>query len=492
MSLNTIAEWFIPDAIRQDAEGLIRARTVVSVGLLAGLIAPLFALSYFKLHHPAMGTGILLGGIAMLLGPLLLKLSGALRLVAQLIVLVMYLMVCWMVYVNGGIMSTSIMWFAVVPFAAIFVSGRRAGIVWTLLTFVMIAVMFLLSAAGDIPPTPIAHEELPILQAKSLIGLTLVVLSLALANDRAKSRSFAKLEQAREAAELATQAMKQMMEQVTHSISAASNESRDIAGSTQMIARTMNEQRNRAEDMVVIAQQMAVVTSQNAAQSHCATSMAANAGHAANGGGQAMDQAVNQLNQAGEVIMHAVERMEDLGERSAEVNGIVQLIRDIADQTNLLALNAAIEAARAGEMGRGFAVVADEVRKLAERTQHATLDIEQKIGLIVSGTNEAIDAIRNGNAQVRAGREHAVDAQQRLAGIIRDTHALAQLLREVSQAEENQNTGFARFAGDITAVGDSSRTLSGETDTIASATERLDRLMAELGDNMRQFQLAAS
>ncbi|SCK28917.1 methyl-accepting chemotaxis protein [Vogesella sp. LIG4] len=492
MSLNAIIEWFIPDSIRQDADGLIRARTVVSVGLLAGVIAPLFAISYFKLHHPAMGTGIVVGGMAMLLGALLLKLSGALRVVAQFIVLVMYLMVCWMVYVNGGIMSTSIMWFASVPFAAIFVSGRTSGIVWTLLTFSMIAVMFLLSAAGDIPPTPIAHEELPILQAKSLIGLTLVVLSLALAYDRAKSRSFARLEQAREAAEHATRAMKEMMEQVTRSISAASSESRDIAGSTQMIARTMSTQRHRAEGMVVIAQQMAVVTSQNAAQSHSATSMAHNAGSAANDGGAAMDQAVGQLNQAGEVIAHAVQRMEELEQRSAEVNGIVQLIRDIADQTNLLALNAAIEAARAGEMGRGFAVVADEVRKLAERTQHATLDIEQKIGLIVSGTHQAIDAIRNGNDQVHAGRQHALDAQQRLAGIIRDTHALAQLLGEVSQAEECQNQGFAQFAGDIGAVGDASRTLSGETETIASATERLDKLMAELGDNVQQFRLATA
>jgi methyl-accepting chemotaxis protein len=280
------------------------------------------------------------------------------------------------------------------------------------------------------------------------------------------------------------------MEQVTRSLHAASTESREITGSTHMIARTMSEQRKRAEQMVGAAQEMAAVTSHNASQSQSATSMASHAGEAANGGGLAMDKAVSQLNQAGEVIARAAERMEDLGQRSAEVSGIVQLIRDIADQTNLLALNAAIEAARAGEMGRGFAVVADEVRKLAERTQQATLDIETKIRLIVDGTNQAIDAIRDGNAQMRSGRENTVDAQQRLAGIIQDTHRLNQLLREVSQAEESQNQGFAAFTSNITAVGESTRTLSGEVETIAQATERLDTLMAELGESVRLFKQA--
>ena len=490
MSLHTITEWFIPEPVRQIPDNLIRARTVVSVGLLAGLISPLFAISYYKLHHDATAHGIVLGGVLMLLGPLLLKLTGALHTVAQYIILTMFAMVSWMAYVNGGIMSTSVMWFACIPFAAIFVGGRNAGIVWTLFTFAMIGLMLALSAAGDIPPTPIPHEELPKLQAKSLIGLSLVVLTLALAYDRAKTRTFEKLETAREEAERATAAMKQMMEQVTRSLHAASTESREITGSTHMIARTMSEQRKRAEQMVGAAQEMAAVTSHNASQSQSATSMASHAGEAANGGGLAMDKAVSQLNQAGEVIARAAERMEDLGQRSAEVSGIVQLIRDIADQTNLLALNAAIEAARAGEMGRGFAVVADEVRKLAERTQQATLDIESKIRLIVDGTNQAIDAIRDGNAQMRSGRENTVDAQQRLAGIIQDTHRLNQLLREVSQAEESQNQGFAAFTSNITAVGEATRTLSGEVETIAQATERLDTLMAELGESVRLFKQA--
>ncbi|WP_280955006.1 methyl-accepting chemotaxis protein [Paludibacterium denitrificans] len=423
MAASTLTEWFIPHSIRQSNEQVIKARTVVGVGLIAGALAPLFAVEYWMLHHVAMSIGIALGGLGLLLGPLLLKLTGGVRLTAEFIVACMYAMVCWMVYVNGGILSTSIVWFASIPFTAIFVASRRSGIVWMLLTLAGLGVFFLLSATpGQLPPVPIDRAEVPLLQAKSLAGLTLVVLCLAMAFDKAKVKSLTALEQARGESERTAEAMQIMMTQVTRSIHAASSASREIASSTTLMARTMTEQRHRADDMVQVTQQMAVVTRQNAEQTGSATRLADNAGQAANTGGEVMHQAVLQLNQAKDAIGHAAQRLEELGQRSDEVSGIVQLIRDIADQTNLLALNAAIEAARAGEFGRGFAVVADEVRKLAERTQNATLDIESKIDLIIDGTNQAMVAMREGSQQLQAGRHHTVEAQEKLHGIIQESH----------------------------------------------------------------------
>ncbi len=71
----------------------------------------------------------------------------------------------------------------------------------------------------------------------------------------------------------------------------------------------------------------------------------------------------------------AADSARRLAQASGRIQGVVEVIQQIADQTNLLALNAAIEAARAGETGRGFAVVADEVRKLAEKSRASAGEI---------------------------------------------------------------------------------------------------------------------
>ena len=87
--------------------------------------------------------------------------------------------------------------------------------------------------------------------------------------------------------------------------------------------------------------------------------------------------------------------MDALNSASAQIGGLLSVIRDIAEKTNLLALNASIEA-RALATWERFAVVANEVKAMASQTSKATQDIDNYVQTIkrnANNVNEVVQAI---------------------------------------------------------------------------------------------------
>jgi methyl-accepting chemotaxis protein len=158
-----------------------------------------------------------------------------------------------------------------------------------------------------------------------------------------------------------------------------------------------------------------------------------------------------------------------LAGRVNEIEGILELINDIADQTNLLALNAAIEAARAGDAGRGFAVVADEVRRLAERSKAAAAQIAKLVEGAQAQSSETVMALEKGVKQMERG--------------LTMMRAITEVSSQVQLASQQQRASTQEVVLAIEHIAEGSRSVAATAQEIASAAARQGELAAELADS---------
>jgi methyl-accepting chemotaxis protein len=163
------------------------------------------------------------------------------------------------------------------------------------------------------------------------------------------------------------------------------------------------------------------------------------------------------------------DRTTALASRVNEIEGILELINDIADQTNLLALNAAIEAARAGDAGRGFAVVADEVRRLAERSKAAAAQIATIVEGAQTQSSETVMAL-----------EKSIKQMERGMGLMQEV-AMAGGHMQAAHHQQRASTDEVSLA--IERIAEGSRSVAITAQEIASAAIRQGELAAELADS---------
>ncbi|MBB3110152.1 methyl-accepting chemotaxis protein [Paenibacillus phyllosphaerae] len=213
-----------------------------------------------------------------------------------------------------------------------------------------------------------------------------------------------------------------------------------------------------------------------------------------------IDVSLDKAEKGNEVITTTFEQMREvqskvtqsaasvtiLNNKSAEINQITLLIKEIAAQTSLLSLNASIEAARAGEHGRGFAVVAAEVQKLAGQSDHATKKITELVDEVISSTNDVMLSIEEGVKALAVGMESVEEAGISFSEIVESVQGISseaeQAIHETKSVNEDALT-MAEAMKDIAVI---AQRATKSTQTVASIVEETMASMEEVsaGSNM--------
>jgi methyl-accepting chemotaxis protein len=242
--------------------------------------------------------------------------------------------------------------------------------------------------------------------------------------------------------------------------------SREQAAATTEVSTTIRELLSTSKQIAESAQRVARIAEETA------------------GGARLGDQTVQRAQEGITTIKRQVDlivgHMLELGRKSQQAGGILELINELSEQTNILSINATIEAAGAGESGRRFAVVADEIRKLADRVAGSTKEIRGVIEDIRSAVNTTVMATESGTKAVDAGAKQFAEVTSsfsQIAGLVGTTTEAA---REIELSTKQQTSAVEQVNAAISNVAQAAKeTEASSTQTLQTSTQ-LSSLSREL------------
>ena len=284
--------------------------------------------------------------------------------------------------------------------------------------------------------------------------------------------------------------LRETIQRISQSSSQLASASEELSSVTEDATRGLHQQSQEIEQAATAVNQMTAAVEEVASNAVATSQASRESDRIAQHGREQVHQTVLSIESLADDVTANATQVEDLAQKVYGISKVLDVIRSIAEQTNLLALNAAIEAARAGEAGRGFAVVADEVRALAHRTQQSTQEIEQMIGGIQQGTDQAVSSMQQSNGRARATLEIAKSAGTALEEIASAFTLINERNLVIASASEQQAAVAREVDRNLMNIRDLSMQTSAGANQTSSASQELSRLAVDLNTMVARFSVS--
>lgn len=271
---------------------------------------------------------------------------------------------------------------------------------------------------------------------------------------------------------------------------------REVEESTTLTSDRMNELVETADRQIqqianaaLEIERMAMTSQQVAGRALALASSAREARVSAQGGRLAVQQTVEGMGRIYLNVQETSGKVQTLGERSREINNIVEAISNIAHQTNRLALDAAIQAAMAGENGKGFGAVAADIRRLAERAKEQATSVGRIVRSVRDDIGAVAIAMRDTERETSAGTKLAEEAGTSLESIFSVIERQAREIEIINQMAMQQQQSSGEVVQIMQAVSESTQESTSSTRDAAQNMERVARLAEQLLASVEAFKL---
>src|SRR3990167_5218395 len=283
-----------------------------------------------------------------------------------------------------------------------------------------------------------------------------------------------------------SQYLRELVQEMNEGIAVLASSSEEILAATSQVASSTQETATAISEIATTVEEVKQTAVLAGSKSQAVAESTERTRQVAQGGRQAVEEALAGMQQIREQMQAVAESIMRLGEQSQE---IVASVGDLAEQSNLLGVNASIEAVKAGETGKGFSVVAQEVKALAEQSKQATAQGRGGLGGIQKAMTRAVLLAEQGGKTVEAGYQRAQASGEAIRSLSGSIETSSEMALQIAATSQQQLIGMDQVAGAMANIRQASQDNVGGTRQVDLAARNLHQLGLKLKGLADRFQL---